>query len=393
MISSLSHAQTQLVDEVTSFLREQLPEDLSARVKRGVHIGRHELTRWVGVLDRQGWAVPHWPKEHGGTGWSLVERQLFENAMREAHAPTLPGFGVNMVGPAIIRFGTPEQKANYLPRIKRGELWWCQGYSEPEAGSDLASLRTRAERHGDHYRVNGRKIWTSGAEDADWIFCLVRTDPVVQPQKGISFLLVDLKSPGIDVTPLVAFNGKRLWNQVFFRDVEVPVEQRLGAENEGWSVAKTLLGDERLLVSRVAENRRIHTLVNEALADVRVTQGKETDLQAMHGKRDQLRIRLSALETTSLRLLMLADEGIRIGAEPSMLKLRGSQLVQAQDELLSELAGHWLVPLDSGDQNDPVGPAWTEYTASGTFHHRGFTIAGGTTEVQKNIIAKEVLGL
>jgi alkylation response protein AidB-like acyl-CoA dehydrogenase len=297
-----------------------------------------------------------------------------------------------MVGPAIIRFGTPEQQRELLPRIRRGELWWCQGYSEPEAGSDLASLRTRAVRDGDQYLVNGRKIWTSAAEDADWIFCLVRTNPDVQAQRGISFLLIDLESPGIEITPLLAFNGKRLWNQVVFTDVRVPVGQRLGAEDKGWTVAKALLGDERLMVSRVAENRRILSIVDEAFAGVLTPPG-ELRSEALRSRIDRLRIRLQALETSSLRLLTTADKGGQIGAEPSMLKLLGSTLVQAQDELLAELAGYWLLPSDGGSSDTPVGPAWAEYVASGMFHHRGYTIAGGTSEVQHNIIAREVLGL
>jgi alkylation response protein AidB-like acyl-CoA dehydrogenase len=393
MHSQLSAQQRAFVDEVETFLRARLPPDLAERVKRGRPVPRTDLAAWTRALDERGWAAPHWPVEHGGTGWSLVQRQLFDNACRAAHAPPLSGFGFNMVGPAIIRFGTPEQQREFLPRIRRGELWWCQGYSEPEAGSDLASVRTRAVRDGDDYVVDGRKIWTSAAEEADWIFCLVRTNPDVQAQRGISFLLMDLRSPGIEITPLLDFNGKRLWNQVFFHDVRVPVANRLGAEDKGWTVAKALLGDERLMVSRVAENRRVLTLVEEALAGALGAGTGGDDLAGLRGRIGRLRIRLQALETSSLRLLTVADRGGQVGAEPSMLKLLGSTLVQAQDELLAELVGHWLLPADSGSANRPVGPAWTEYVASGMFHHRGYTIAGGTSEVQHNIIAREVLGL
>jgi len=393
MQSELTPQQRAFVEDVQTFLRAHLPADLADRVKRGKPVPRTDLAAWTRTLDSRGWAAPHWPVEHGGTGWSLVQRQLFDNACREAHAPPLSGFGFNMVGPAIIRFGTPEQQRELLPQIRRGELWWCQGYSEPEAGSDLVSLRTRAVREGDQYLVNGRKIWTSAAEEADWIFCLVRTNPDVQAQRGISFLLIDLESPGIEITPLLAFNGKRLWNQVVFTDVRVPVDHRLGAEDKGWTVAKALLGDERLMVSRVAENRRVLSLVDEAFARVRATASESGDPAALRSRLDRLRIRLQALETSSLRLLATADRGGQIGAEPSMLKLLGSTLVQAQDELLAELAGYWLLPADSGSSNAPVGPAWAEYVASGMFHHRGYTIAGGTSEVQHNIIAREVLGL
>ncbi len=368
------------------FLRTQLPPTLADKVRRGASVSREELTDWTQRLDARGWAAPNWPVEHGGTGWTLVERHLFDVACRAAHAPPLSGFGSNMVGPAIIRYGSPVQKSRFLPATRRADLWWCQGYSEPQAGSDLASLATRAERDGDDYIVNGQKTWTSGAEHADWIFCLVRTNPAVQKQRGISFLLIDMSSPGVTVTPLVAFNGKRLWNQVFFDNVRVPVTNRLGEEDRGWTVAKSLLGDERLMVSRVAENRRLLSRVHETLALLPGTDAIRTQLSTLD-------IRLEALEASSLRLLTLADQGGNIGAEPSMLKLLGSTLVQAFDELLFDIAGQWVIPNDGAGQNLPVGPADVEYIASGRYHHRGYTIAGGSSEVQHNIIAKEVLGL
>ena len=296
-----------------------------------------------------------------------------------------------MVGPAIIKYGSEAQKAEFLPKIRNADLWFCQGYSEPQAGSDLASVRTRAERDGDDYVVNGSKIWTSGAEMADWIFCLVRTNPDVQQQKGISFLLLDITSPGVSVKPLYAFNGKRLWNQVFFEDVRVPVSQRLGDEDRGWTVAKSLLGDERLMVSRVAENKRIlanlrETFAHQVQRGINLPEGARTHI-------NELDIRLQALEATSLRILTAFDGGDQIGAEPSMLKLKGSELVQAQDELLFTLVDYLALPLDAATGGEAVSPDWAEYVASGRYHHRGFTIAGGSSEVQHNIIAKQVLGL
>ncbi|MFV2090406.1 MAG: acyl-CoA dehydrogenase family protein, partial [Pseudomonadales bacterium] len=298
----------------------------------------------------------------------------------------------NMVGPAIVRYGSDEQKASLLPQIPNADLWWCQGYSEPQAGSDLASVRTRADRDGDDYVVTGQKIWTSGAEHADWIFALVRTDTKAKPQRGISFLLIDMTSPGVTIEPLYAFNGKRLWNQVFFDDVRVPCGNRLGEENHGWTVAKSLLGDERLLVSRVAENKRLLGILRETLI--------QADCAAEFGAAfSSLEIRLAALEMTSLRILTEADKGGQIGAEPSMLKLKGSQLIQAMDSLLLEAVGYWGLPVDAGGtggaggDGTAIGPDYAEYAASGLFHHRGYTIAGGTSEVQHNIIAKQVLGL
>jgi len=388
---SLTPAQTAFRDEVRTFLAAELPADISDRVRRGESTSKDNLVSWTRILNARGWAAPNWPNSHGGTGWSLVERHLFDVECRAAHAPVLSGFGFNMVGPAIIRYGTEGQQSNLLPGILNADLWWCQGYSEPQAGSDLASVRTRAERDGDEYVVNGQKIWTSGAEHADWIFVLVRTDPTVKPQRGISFLLIDMSSPGVAVEPLLAFNGKRLWNQVFFDDVRVPTVNRLGEENQGWTVAKSLLGDERLLVSRVAENKRMLGRIRDVLGPGR---GPDRGVRRqLAGRVAELEIRLTALEMTSLRVLTEADLGGQIGAEPSMLKLKGSELVQAMDDLLLEVIGYWSLPLDSGAERNPVGTADAEYVASGLFHHRGYTIAGGTSEVQHNIIAKQVLGL
>ncbi len=388
----LTPEQRVFKEEVETFLARNLPPEVAAKVKRGASVSKKELTQWTRTLNAKGWAAPAWPVEHGGTGWNLVRRHIFDVACRAAHAPALSGFGFNMVGPAIIKFGTAEQQADWLPKILNADMWFCQGYSEPQAGSDLASVRTRAEKDGDDYVVNGSKIWTSGAEMADWIFCLVRTNPDVQQQKGISFLLFDITSPGVAVEPLYAFNGKRLWNQVFFEDVRVPIAQRLGDEDRGWTVAKSLLGDERLMVSRVAENKRVLGVVKEAVAE-QAARGVVLP-ESVQGEISELEIRLQALEATSLRILTQADSGAQIGAEPSMLKLKGSELVQAQDELLFRLVDYLALPQDSSNTGaEPVTPPWAEFVASGRYHHRGYTIAGGTSEVQHNIIAKQVLGL
>ncbi len=393
---ALNAQQIRFREEIHEFLATQLPADIAEKVRLSRGVGKDDVARWTRILNRQGWAAPNWPEEHGGTGWSLIQRHVFDVECRAAHAPVLSGFGFNMVGPAIIKYGSEALQKRFLPQILNADLWWCQGYSEPEAGSDLASLRTTAVRSGDDYIVNGQKIWTSGAETADWIFCLVRTDAKVQKQKGISFLLIDLESKGITIEPLYAFNGKRLWNQVFLDDVRVPVVNRLGEEDRGWTVAKSLLGDERLMVSRVAENKRMFGIIREVLL-AEADSGVDLENRAMRKKLAELEIRLSALEMTSLRLLSAADEGGQIGAEPSMLKLKGSELVQAMDELLFEAVGHWVLPLDATTAADGnragVGPDYAEFVASGHYHHRGYTIAGGSSEMQHNIIAKEVLGL
>ena len=393
---ALNAQQNRFREEVQVFLATQLPPDIAEKVRLSRGVGQDDVARWTRILNRQGWAAPNWPEQHGGTGWSLIQRHVFDVECRAAHAPVLSGFGFNMVGPAIIKYGSEALHKQFLPQILNADLWWCQGYSEPEAGSDLASLRTTAVLSGDDYVVNGQKIWTSGAELADWMFCLVRTDGEVQKQKGTSFLLIDLKSKGITIEPLYAFNGKRLWNQVFLDDVRVPVVNRLGEVDRGWTVAKSLLGDERLMVSRVAENKRMFGIIREVLS-AEVDSGVDLENRAIHKKLAELEIRLHALEMTSLRLLSAADAGGQIGAEPSMLKLKGSELVQAMDELLFEAVGHWVLPLDATTAADgnraAVGPDYAEFVASGHYHHRGYTIAGGSSEVQHNIIAKQVLGL
>lgn len=386
-----SAEQLAFQQQVEEFLAANLPSQMAAKVRNGASVSKDELTEWTRSLNAQGWAAPNWPVAYGGTGWNLTYRHIFDVACRKFHAPALSGFGFNMVGPAIIKYGSETQKAEFLPKIRNADLWFCQGYSEPQAGSDLASLRTRAQRDGDDYLINGSKIWTSGAELADWIFCLVRTNPDVQQQKGISFLLFDMASPGVTVKPLYAFNRKRLWNQVFFEDVRVPVSQRLGDEDRGWTVAKSLLGDERLMVSRVAENRRILANLRETL-EHQLSRGSAV-LDATRKAINELDIRLQALEATSLRILTAFDGGGDIGAEPSMLKLKGSELVQAQDEVLFTLIDYLALPLDTATGGAAVTPDWAEYIASGRYHHRGFTIAGGSSEVQHNIIAKQVLGL
>ena len=386
-----SAEQLAFQQQVEEFLAANLPSQTAAKVRNGAAISKDELTEWTRILNAQGWAAPNWPVAYGGTGWNLTYRHIFDVACRKFHAPALSGFGFNMVGPAIIKYGSETQKAEFLPKIRNADLWFCQGYSEPQAGSDLASVRTRAQRDGDDYLINGSKIWTSGAEHADWIFCLVRTNPDVQQQKGISFLLFDMTLPGVTVKPLYAFNGKRLWNQVFFEDVRVPMSQRLGDEDRGWTVAKSLLGDERLMVSRVAENRRILANLRETL-EHQLSRGSAV-LDATRKAVNELDIRLQALETTSLRILTAFDGGGDIGAEPSMLKLKGSELVQAQDEVLFTLIDYLALPLDTATGGAAVTPDWAEYIASGRYHHRGFTIAGGSSEVQHNIIAKQVLGL
>jgi len=383
----VSEEDRQFREEVRTFLSENLDLHLSRKVKLGYPISKEEQDGWTRILNARGWAAPNWPVEVGGPGWTMLRRHLFDIEMKMHHAPELQGFGFSMVGPAIIKYGTPEQKNYYLPKILNADISWCQGYSEPQSGSDLASVRTRAVVDGDDYVVSGSKIWTSAAERADHIFMLVRTDTEAKPQLGITFLLMEMNDPGITVEPLLAFNGKRLWNQVFFDQVRVPRANRLGEENRGWSVAKNLLGNERLLVSRVAENRRM-------LSNIKSTLREDPHKAAFRESLAALVIRLEALDATALRLLTKFDKGHEIGAEPSMLKLKGSQLVQDMDRMLYEIVGYLGLPQDSTMRDGgPAGAEVADMVASGLFHHRGYTIAGGTSEIQHNIIAQQVLGL
>ena len=383
----VSEEDRRFQEEVRTFLSENLDLDLSRKVKLGYPISKEEQDGWTRTLNARGWAAPNWPVEVGGPGWTMLRRHLFDIEMKMHHAPELQGFGFSMVGPAIIKYGTQQQQNYYLPMILNADISWCQGYSEPQAGSDLASVRTRAVVDGDEYVVSGSKIWTSAAERADHIFMLVRTDTEAKPQLGITFLLMEMNDPGITVKPLLAFNGKRLWNQVFFDQVRVPRANRLGEENRGWSVAKNLLGNERLLVSRVAENRRMLSNIMSALSE-------DPQKAAFRESLAALVIRLEALDATALRLLTKFDKGHEIGAEPSMLKLKGSQLVQDMDRMLYEIVGYLALPQDSTmREGGPAGAEIADMVASGLFHHRGYTIAGGTSEIQHNIIAQQVLGL
>lgn len=388
----LNQADLTFRAQVREFLKDNLEPHVARKVKLGYPVDKEEQDDWTRKLNSRGWAAPNWPVEVGGTGWTMVRRHLFDNEMRSAHAPELQGFGFSMVGPAIIKYGTPAQQQQYLPKILNADISWCQGYSEPQAGSDLASVRTQAISDGDDYIVTGSKIWTSAAEHADHIFALVRSDPTAKPQLGISFLLIDMDDPGVTVEPLIAFNGKRLWNQVFFDEVRVPKANRLGEEHRGWAVAKNLLGNERLLVSRVAENRR---LLGKIIDISRHELDRDIPLDTdFFTKLDALEIRLQALDATALRLLSIFDSGGVIGAEPSMLKLKGSKLVQDMDRCLLDAIGYYGLPLDSVmRKSEPIGEDYEDMIASGLFHHRGYTIAGGSSEIQHNIIAKAVLGL
>jgi len=390
--------------EVRAFMREKLPPAIRAKVVEGRHLAKDDLVSWQRILNAKGWAVPHWPKQWGGTGWGPVELYLFRDEMQQAQAPEPLPFGTSMVGPVIIAFGNETQKKRFLPRIANLDDWWCQGFSEPGAGSDLASLKTSAKRIDGHYVVNGQKTWTTLAQYADWIFCLVRTDSVAKKQEGISFLLIDMKTPGITVRPIQTIDGGHEVNEVFFDDVKVPAENLIGQENKGWNYAKFLLGNERTGIARVGISKaRIRRL--KELAAIEQSGGKPLIAdERFRAKIAAVEVELKALEMTQLRVVAAAaaergGNGDKPDPASSILKIKGSEIQQAITELLLEVVGPYAlpdqIPHDESERwnEPPIGPDWAGPLAPGYFNARKISIYGGSNEIQKNIIAKAILGL
>jgi len=378
--------------EIRDWVRTHLPQDISHKVHHALRLHRDDLQRWARILGRQGWLGYGWPKQFGGPGWNAVQRHLFEEECALAGAPRIVPFGPVMVAPVIMAFGSPEQQRRHLPGIASGDVWWCQGYSEPGAGSDLASLKTRAERRGDKYVVNGQKTWTTLAQHADWIFCLVRTSSEGKPQTGISFLLIDMKSPGISVRPIIMLDGEHEVNEVFFDNVEVPAENLVGEENQGWTYAKYLLAHERTNIADV--NRAKREL--ERLKRIAKAEGLWDD----HRFRDQialLEVDIVALEMMVLRVLSAEAGGKKQLDVAGLLKIRGSEIQQRYTELMMLAGGPYSLPfvfeaMEAGWQGDHVGAAYLAPLASTYFNVRKTTIYGGSNEVQRNIVAQTVLG-
>ena len=384
--------------EVREFIEERLPGDIREKVKRFLTLGKEDYLRWQDILAERGWLVYTWPVEHGGTGWSPVQRYIFEEESGRANAPRIIPFGPKMVGPVIYTFGSEAQKAAYLPPIARNETWWCQGYSEPDAGSDLASLRTRAVRDGDHYVVNGTKTWTTSAHWADMMFCLVRTDTEVKPQEGISFVLIDMRDPGVEVRPIVTMDGGREINTVYLTDVKVPVENRIGEENEGWTCAKFLLGHERFGIARLSESKARLSWLKDIARGHRVGGRVLADDAEFMRSVAETEIELTALEYTELRALMNAEQGKAPGMEANMLKIRGTDVQQKISEMLMKAMGYYAAPylpeaMEYGWNEAPVGPDYAAGLGPAYFNMRKTSIYGGTNEIQRNIIARMVLGL
>ncbi len=385
-------------EEVRDFLHKELPASLSAKVKLGKRLGKADLAGWMKTLNQRGWYASHWPEALGGTGWSIVQKHIFDEECATFGAPRVLPFGVMMVGPVIIKFGTPEQKAHYLPRILDGTDWWCQGYSEPGAGSDLASLKTRAVRDGDHYIVNGQKTWTTLAQHADWMFCLVRTDAEAKPQRGISFLLIDMKSPGVSVRPIITLDGEHEVNEVFLDNVRVPVANLVGTENEGWTCAKFLLTYERTGLAGIGMSKAL-------LEHLKRVSGRELcDGKPMiedplfRCQIAEIEMQLMAIEMSTLRTLAAARDGGVPGAESSILKVKGTEIRQAITHLLRKVLGPHAMPfLEEEMELDYQGELLhTEYSATPAgqyFIMRKVSIYGGSNEIQKNIVSKMILEL
>lgn len=388
-----SPAQQAFAEEVRRFTTENLHPQTRRRVLAGLPLSREDHMRWQDALARKGWIAGFWPREYGGCDWTPAESYIFQNETSALGAPWLLPFGVNYVGPVIYSYGSAEQKEEHLPGIVSNEVFWCQGYSEPEAGSDLASLRTRAVCDGDDYIVNGSKIWTSYAHWADWIFALVRTDPDAKPQEGISFLLIDLRSPGITIRPIVSIEGVHHLNQVFFEDVRVPARNVVGEVNKGWTYAKYLLGHERVLSAEIGKARRLLNRVRALAAEA----GMERDTRFLD-RFHRYEVDMLALEWTTLRLLDQVMNGGTAGAEASLLKLRGSSIIQELVEFTVDVLGPQALPYDPAwidhGVNIPV-PDGGEHAGivSEFLFQRAPTIWGGSNEIQRNIIAKHALGL
>jgi len=385
--------------EVRTFFEQALPADIRRKTELGQRTSKEEMLRWVRILHERGWATPAWPDEWGGTGWDPVRQYIFKEELHLAPAPEPISFNMNMVGPTLIAFGSAEQKRHFLPRIARMDYWFCQGFSEPGAGSDLASLRTTATREGDHYVIEGQKLWTSTAHHADWCFVLARTDGGARKQQGISYLLMDMKSPGVTVRPIVTIDGHHETNEMFLDKVRVPVANLVGEENKGWDYAKYLLGHERSGIARVGVSKMRVRRARQLAARV-LCGGRPLIEDERFGERiAEIEVELKALEITQMRLI--AEIGQRQDGKPdpksSILKMKGSQLQQASAELLLEVAGYSALEFDpafvAGSAATVEGDDWALALAPNHYWARHVSIVGGSNEIQRNILAKTVLGL
>jgi alkylation response protein AidB-like acyl-CoA dehydrogenase len=369
--------------EVRAFLAAELPDDVRDRIRAGRRLEKSDIVRWQQLLYRRGWGAGMWPKRFGGADWSVFQQHIFDEECATAGAPAQVPFAVRMVAPVLMTFGNAAQQEYFLPRILSGEHWWCQGYSEPGSGSDLASLRMAAVRDGDQYVVNGQKTWNTYGQYADWIFCLVRTQTEGRQQEGISFLLIDMKTPGVSVRPIITLDGEHEINDIFFENVRVPVSNRVGEENRGWTYAKFLLGHERTNTAGIGNCKRAMARLKQMALTTSVNGRPLWTNTRFRDRIARVELELKALEITNLRTLSALSSGSRApGPEVSALKIKGSEIVQQLVELQMHVLGHAAIP------NLPDSPVTGHY-----FNLRKTTIYAGSTEIQKNIIAKLVLGL
>jgi alkylation response protein AidB-like acyl-CoA dehydrogenase len=377
--------------EVREFIRARLPADVRRKMIEGRSLHKDEIVQWQRTLNQKGWATPAWPREHGGPGWSAVQRWIFLDELHQAPAPEPLSFNVNMIGPVLYTFGTQAQKRRFLPRVANLDDWWCQGFSEPGAGSDLAALKTSARRDGDHYVVQGQKTWQGMGHHADWMFTLVRTDPAVKPQAGITMLLIDMRSPGVTVRPIATIDGRHEVNEVFLDGVRVPVDCRVGEENAGWGITKFLLGNERTGIARIGMSKHLVRRAKALAAHVAADEGPLSQDTRFRERAARIEIGLKALEITQMRVLAAAGEHAATpDPRSSILKLAGSELRQAASELLLRAAGP--AAAECADEFDHAA-GWATAVAPIYFNLRAASIYGGSSEVQKNILAKAVLQL
>jgi len=395
---SESADELQFRETVRQFLRQHLPAAMREDVLAFKHLAKEQYVTWQRILAAQGWGAPGWPRDYGGTGWSAVQRSIFEDECYKAGAPRQMPFGLSMIGPVLMKFGTLAQRARFLPRIITMDDWWCQGYSEPGAGSDLASLKTTARHDGGDYVINGQKTWTTLAQFADWMFCLVRTNGEGKPQEGISFVLIDMRTPGVRVQPIRTLDLGADVNEVFLDDVRIPIDNLVGEENRGWTIAKYLLGHERTNIAGIGMCKRLLA----SLKDYARRQPKHgrplLDDVRFRDRIVKLEIELKSHEWSLMRLVSLEQSGQPIGIEASMLKIRGSEIQQDLAELLMESAGPYGLPfvaaaLDAGFHGTTAAGTHLNSVAPQYFDIRKVSIYGGTNEVQKSLIAKSVLGI
>ncbi|MGE4326859.1 MAG: acyl-CoA dehydrogenase family protein [Pseudodonghicola sp.] len=391
---SLTPDELAFADDVRAFVAANLPEDIAEKVRYNEVLKRDDYMRWQQRLAARGWHTIGWPVEYGGPGWTVTQKFLFELICGEMDCPVIQPFGPRMAGPVIYTFGTPEQKDRFLPGIRNSTDWWCQGYSEPQAGSDLATLATRAEDAGDHYIVNGQKIWTSYAHYANWMFCLVRTSREDRPQKGISFVLIDMATPGITVEPIIGVDGRHSFNTVFFDNVAVPKANRIGEEGKGWTYAKFLLEHERVDNAAIGVTKKALERVKH-LAE-RPVDGPIAliDDPRFRTRLTEIEAQFASLEMMALKVLSDVASGSSPGPASSLLKIRGTEIAQRISELGMEAAGQYALaaprPQERGNL-PPLGPREAEMAMSNYLWRRAMSIYGGSNEIQRNIIAKRIL--